>query len=713
MFHLAVTMTAFFGGLYPGLLATVLAVVLAAVWIQPQASGFLNRDFSEWLGILVFTLSGTAVSALVGALHRANWQRTEVERALSEGERRFAGVIQSAMDAIITVDCEQRIVIFNPAAERVFGYSVGEAIGMPLSRLIPERFRHAHTKHVERFGETGTTSRRMGSLGQLSGVRSNGEEFPIEASISHIEIGSQRFFTVILRDTTQRQRVEEQLRLQSAALDSAANAIVIAERDGTIRWVNGAFTELTGYNSNDAVGRDMSILKSGEHPDSFYRSMWETVLNGNPWQGELTNRRKDGSLYTEEMTITPVPGVDGDIAHFIAIKQDVTNRKRMELALANARDDAEAGSRAKDAFLAALSHELRTPLTPALLLAGTMAEDPEISESLRADFAVIRQNIEVEARLIDDLLDLTRIAHGKLVLKLENADIHSLLRQSVDLFRSELQARRIVVKLNLSASCSHVHGDPVRLQQVFWNIVKNAIKFSSVDGTISIHSTGSTGGAILIKITDTGLGIASEDLPKIFEAFAQGAGANAPRFGGLGLGLSISRVIVDQHGGRIWADSAGTGKGATFFIELPLSKHEGSLALERQEPTPTAPARSDLRVLLVEDHESSRAMLTRLLERRGYHVAAAETIEQAHRLMNEHEFDLLISDLGLPDGSGHDLVKEIRRRKVIPAIALSGFGMEEDVSRSLESGFNEHLTKPVDMPALDRAIARALSATPR
>ena len=686
------------------------AAGFGALFLESHPDGFMNRSSADWLRILVIVVSGVAISAIIGAFHQARRHRSEVETALAEGERRFAGVIQSAMDAIITVDNDQRIVIFNPAAERVFGYPSSEATGMPLSRLIPERYRQMHAKHVGAFGETGATNRRMGALGQLWGLRSNGEEFPIEASISQVEIGSQRFFTVILRDIAQRQKVEEQLRLQSAALESAANAIAIAKRDGTILWVNEAFTQLTGYDSRETVGKTLGLLKSGEHPAAFYKSMWQTILDGHFWQGELVNKRKDGTLYTEEMTITPVLDSDEAITHFIAIKQDVTHRKGMESALATARDDAEAASRAKDAFLAALSHELRTPLTPALLLAGTMADAPDVPEALRNDFALIRQNIEVEARLIDDLLDLTRIAHGKLTLKMENADVHTLLRQSVDLFKSDLQARRITVSTEFTASRSHVRCDPVRLQQVFWNVVKNAVKFTPVGGSIEIQSTSSPEGNVLVRIADTGLGIAAEDLPNIFQAFAQGSGADSPLFGGLGLGLSISRVIVEQHGGRIWAESAGRGKGAAFLIDLPLSSTDENSVPGAPEAAGIPLCTLALRVLLVEDHESSRVTLIRLLERRGYFVSASGSIAEARKLLAEQEFDLVISDLGLPDGSGHDLIVEIRQQKTVPAIALSGFGMEEDVIRSLDSGFNEHLIKPVDMPALDRAIARALSA---
>jgi len=705
LFHLQITLSALYGGFFPGLLATALSVIMA--YYGPGSHPGVPWSHDELLGLSVFCFSGVIVSTVCGAMHRANRRRRIAEADLVEGRQRIAGVLDSAMDAIITVDSQQQIVMFNPAAERMFGYPSAEAIGTPLSRLIPERFRTAHEGHVRRFAKAGTTSRRMGALGQISGLRADRTEFPIEASISQVTVADGTFQTVILRDISQRQQAEEQLRLQSAALQSAANSIVITRNDGTILWVNDAFTGLTGYSSEEAVGQNTRILKSGEHPAEFYRGLWECILAGRVWQGEVINKRKEGSLYTEEMTIAPVKDDKGTVTHFIAIKQDVTKRKHMEAALATARDAAEAASRAKDAFLAALSHELRTPLTPALLLAGAMENSPEVPDPLRRDFAIISKNIQLEARLIDDLLDLTRITHGKLRLKLEDTDIHALLQQCAETLASDLRAKNISLTFNLDASGHCVRGDAVRLQQVFWNVIKNAIKFTPRDGKIVIRSRSGPAQDVLVEIADTGQGIAADDLPKIFEAFAQGSEASSPRFGGLGLGLSISRFIVAEHGGRIWAESAGLGKGAVFFIDLPalVAGEDGSKPVEH-EPGPVP---AGLRILLVEDDESTRVTLERLLQRRGHRIAVAATAGQARKLAADGEFDLFISDLGLPDGSGHDLMRELRRIKEVPAIALSGFGMDEDVFRSRTSGFGEHLTKPVDMAALDRAIARVMN----
>lgn len=251
--------------------------------------------------------------------------------AFLDDEQRLAGIVASAMDAIISIDADHRIILFNVAAEQIFGWKATEMAGQPISRLIPTRFHHMHSAHIRAFERTGTSTRRMGALGELLGVRANGEEFPIEASISQVEIAGNRIFTVILRDITERKRTDAHLQLVEAALATAANGVAITLHDGCFQWVNASFTRITGYVLDELRGRDLRMLNSGAQDASFYQELWRTVLAGKAWSGEMVNRHKNGSLYTEELTVTPVRATgDGRITHFVAIQQDVTARKRME-----------------------------------------------------------------------------------------------------------------------------------------------------------------------------------------------------------------------------------------------------------------------------------------------------------------------------------------------------------------------------------------------
>ena len=375
-----------------------------------------------------------------------------------------------------------------------------------------------------------------------------------------------------------------------------------------------------------------------------------------------------------------------------ALGRNDAQRQQIEAELRAARDAAESANRAKDEFLAALSHELRTPLTPVLMLAADKEQAAELPAAVRADFAMIRKNVELEARIIDDLLDLTRITHGKLALRFEAVEAHGLIAHALAILRSDREGKNIALALDLAAAEPHVRGDAVRLQQVVWNVLKNAIKFTPAGGRIAIRSWNEDG-EWRAAFTDSGLGITAEEMPRIFTAFAQGREAAAARFGGLGLGLSITALLMHEHGGRIWAESAGRDRGATFHLSLPLAASPAP-ASDAAPPAAVPPAPT-LRILLVEDHDDTRAVMQRLLTRWGHTVTLAASVAQARAALAGSTFDLLLSDVGLPDGTGHEVIAALREKSAAPAVAMSGYGMEADIRRVLDAGFAEHLVKPV------------------
>lgn len=378
---------------------------------------------------------------------------------------------------------------------------------------------------------------------------------------------------------------------------------------------------------------------------------------------------------------------------------------RASLAIDNARlyGRAEAASKAKDHFLAALSHELRTPLAPVLMKVSALAQSLDLPESLRADLKMIQRNVELEAKLIDDLLDLTRVSRGKLSLHFEVTDVHALLAHVVAICSEGVESR-LAIELVPNAAKRHVWADSARLQQVFWNLLKNAVKFTPEEGTITVRTSNPEPGRIEVAVIDPGIGIAPDQLPRLFDAFEQGDSTVSRTFGGLGLGLAICKALVDQHGGTLTGLSAGRGKGATFTVGLATV---ASPTAEIRLPVVSPAEPSPLRLLLVEDNEPTLEVMTTLLEMVGHEVSAAPDLRTARRLAESHSFDLLVSDLGLPDGSGLDLMRELRERYGLRGIAVSGFGMEDDLRRSREAGFLEHLVKPVDVDKLKAALARA------
>jgi len=381
----------------------------------------------------------------------------------------------------------------------------------------------------------------------------------------------------------------------------------------------------------------------------------------------------------------------------LAVELQKTNLELAEKARSNL---------AKDQFLAMLSHELRTPLTPVLASALALESEPELPKDIHESLQMIRRNVELEARLIDDLLDLTRIDRGKVQLNFEVVDAHTLLQNALDICQAEIDRKHLARSLKLGAQKVHMQADPARLQQIFWNLINNAVKFTPRNGQIIIATSNDSDGQLRVEIADTGLGIEAETLPKIFDAFEQGG---RTQLGGLGLGLAISKTLVEAHKGTITAQSAGRNKGSTFTLVFPTcAKAEARIA-----PAISARVseRQSMRILLVEDHEDTNRSLTNLLRRRGYHVQSALNFQSALDLIAKDQFDVLISDLALPDGSGIELMRTLGSERPVLGIALTGFGMESDIHKSQEAGFRHHLVKPIDLNKLDLLLQEGAATT--
>jgi len=344
--------------------------------------------------------------------------------------------------------------------------------------------------------------------------------------------------------------------------------------------------------------------------------------------------------------------------------------------------------------LAALSHELRTPLTPALAAASYLADHAaNLPQEFQEDMAMIRRNIQLEARLIDDLLDFTRIMRGKIELHFEVVDAHRVLRETVEVVGEDIIEKELDVKVSLTAKEYHIWADPVRIRQVFWNLVRNAAKFTLSRGHIEIRSLNDEQGRFQLEVLDTGIGIERNEQSKIFNAFKQESPSTTRQFGGLGLGLTISKSLIDLHHGTIAVESSGRNCGALFRIILD-AQHEDEITNDQASGDGAAP--KSLRLLLVEDHDDTRRILSRLLSRCGHKVSSTDHVASALKLLESKRFDAVVSDIGLPDRSGYELIALAKQRHQIKGIALSGFGMEEDVRRSFAAGFDHHLTKPVD-----------------
>ena len=409
--------------------------------------------------------------------------------------------------------------------------------------------------------------------------------------------------------------------------------------------------------------------------------------------------------------LEPLRNPDGEIIGAVGVALDITERKRAEQHLQAAKDVAESATQAKDRFLAMLSHELRTPLTPALAAASMLQSDPQLPLEARQDVEMIRRNIELEVRLIDDLLDLTRISKGKIEFRFETENVHQLLHGAIDICRDEVAEKGLTLQTDFRARRSHVAADGARLRQVFWNLLKNAVKFTPAGGQVTLRTTDGADGTLVVEVVDTGAGMEPDVLPHVFDAFQQGGPSVTRSFGGLGLGLAISKALVEAHRGTIEARSDGRDRGATFRMEFPTvaAPPQVAPALDQSPSHGHALVGHNgrrLEILLVEDHRDTARVLKRLLDGSGHHVRTAETVHAALAAADAEPVDIVVSDLGLPDGTGFELMRQLVQRHHLKGIALSGFGTDQDVARSREAGFACHLTKPVDFHRLEEAIER-------
>ncbi len=519
---------------------------------------------------------------------------------------------------------------------------------------------------------------------------------PIKDALGNI-VGS----VVVARDVSEQKRAEQALRRSEEHFRTLADNISqlawMADAEGAIFWYNQRWHDYTGTSLEQMKGDGWRRCHHPDHITRVVEKFYRCIEHGEPWEDTFPLRGIDGSYRWFLSRAVPIRDPQGRVLQWFGTNTDITAER-------DAKEAAEAASRAKDRLLAVVSHELRTPLNPILAITSMLQNNPDLSTELREDVATIRRNVEQEARIVDDLLSVTRLANEKIVLHQQAVDVHELVRTVLKELQPQMDAKHIGLLLQLRAKPQFIWADPGRIQQVLSNLLHNAVKFTPSDGQITVRSSNPFEGRLRLAVIDTGVGIDPDVLPRLFVPFEQGEQSITRKFGGLGLGLVIVKGIMDLHGASVHADSDGPGTGATFTLEFNTM----AAPVETPKPAvPATPASSCRRVLLVEDHIDTMRVMARLLKNLGHDVITAGTMSEAIKRIDTEPFDLLISDIGLPDGSGLDVMRELKRRGHVPGIAISGYGHDEDLRRSQEAGFAEHLVKPVNADDLAASIHRA------
>jgi PAS domain S-box-containing protein len=679
---------------------------------------------------------GTVTGVVMMAIDITTKKLAELN--LRDSEARFRALVSQVTVGIAQVDLTGLFCLVNQRYCEIVGYREEELLQLRMQDIThPDDLEPNVTKFMA------LASGGPDFIVEKRYIRRDGSLVWVHNNVAAVRDpeGKLKGIVAVVLDITERQRAEAAVRESEARFRNMSNhspmMLWVSDASGWCTHLNERWFEFTGQTPETGLGAGW---RQAIHPtdlplvDAVFH---DGTARHESFRIEFRLRRRDGTYRWALVVASPRFSETGEFLGFIGSVIDIQERKETEIALREAKEQAEKALRAKDNFLAQLSHELRTPLTPVLMTAAALREDESLPAAVRQQLGMIERNVALEARLIDDLLDLTRITHGRLELRPEACDLHLLLHLVAEIVRDEAREKRIHIDLQLAATRRGLEVDPARLQQVFWNILRNAVKFTPEGGRICIRSfdagpapqpdnsesrnatrepaTTASRGAVAIEVMDNGIGFPPEEAQLLFEPFQRGTGADHARTAGLGLGLSIARAIVKLHAGSIEAESDGLGRGATFRVILPEAARvdEGGVAPAEAVPPLPAGSHRPLRLLLVEDHEPTQQVLARLLERDGHCITRATTMAGALEAAERQQFDAVLSDLGLPDGTGFELMQHLRVRQDLRGIALSGYGMAEDVRRSEEAGFIAHLTKPVSLNDVRRVLRQSVGVSPQ
>ena len=615
----------------------------------------------------------------------------------------------------LVLDLDGHIVHWTTGCQRLFGYGAKEAVGRLSHELLGTHFPQPMEEIRAQLEQNGHWE------GELVHHHQDGRTVTV-ASLRVLyrdETGVPVAILEASHDITERKQTEEALRearqMFRLVLDTIPSRVFWKDRNSVFLGCNKLFAQDAGLSSPEQIIGHTDYDYPWREQAELYRTDDHSVIESgtSKLRYEEPQTTPDGRRIWVSTSKIPLRDMDNQIIGVMGTYEDVTERKRTEAELQKAKSAAEASSKAKDHFMAVLSHELRNPLCPVLATAAMLQQDAHLDTDTREQLEVIRRNVELEARLIDDLLDVTRIERGKIELHRQMVDLRQIISNAVEVCKPDIEARHLEFGVEAPDEPFLVDADAGRLQQVFWNLLRNAIKFTPLGGCVGMRCR-REGNTVIAEVNDSGIGIDPHILPRILNAFEQGEEGTNRQFGGLGLGLTISKAMVEMHGGTIEAHSEGKGKGASFCVRLPLVVSGPAPAAaspgETQSPPESPRKLVALRILLVEDHGDTVRIIRRLLESDGHKVDAAADVATALQLCLSREYDLLLSDLGLPDGSGLELMRSLRHQGIMLAgIALSGFGQEADINQSLAAGFTSHLTKPVDFKVLQQAIRQTMA----
>ncbi len=694
------------------------------------ADDISRGNFSRKIDIIQKDEIGKLASSfnkMTDNLIEANVQKKQALMESTRQKNYSENLIEMAQSAIVCSNNNGIINVWNQAAEKIFGYSKKEIIGQSITTIIPERYEKQHQEDLEGLLR-GVEKNNIGTTIHIFGKTKIGIELPIEVSIScHKTINERYYFTAIITDMTERKKWEEEIKKLSCAVEQSPSSVMITDTEGHIEYVNPKFTHLTGYISEEVLGQTPRILKSGNTPLAEYKKLWKAIKSGEEWRGEFCNKKKNGMLYWEYTSISPIKDGKGNTTHFVAVNEDVTKRKHMEVALkrseevamvkmkeANkAKENAEVAAIAKSEFLANMSHEIRTPMNGIMGMADLLSDTKLTSEQL--EFVdTIRFSSDSLLCIINDILDFSKIEAGKMKIENIDFDMRVTVEGTMDIFVVTAKGKK---DLELSFFIDPeipflLRGDPGRIRQVLVNLIGNAIKFTEKgEVAVSVTLDGETDTDVTVRITvrDTGIGIPADRINKLYQSFSQGDASTTRKYGGTGLGLVISKQLLELMGGQIGVESE-EGKGSTFWFTVVLEKQPYD---QQQEPIELGNMENQ-RVLVVDGRDTNRHIFRKYLESWHFQVEEARSAEEVMEKLRDaadrsDPFKIVLLDNYIFETDGKSLYGKIKaspRLQDLKLIILISVGRRGDAEYFEKLGFAAYLHKPVKQTQLLECLRR-------